>query len=73
MDDGIEAALEQFCFFVNNKSRDEEIEHLKRTASNASTTRRKPSLSVSLMMVQSLKVFYNTFMRNVLSHTSGKF
>ena len=58
MDDGIEAALEQFCFFVSNKSRDEEIKCLKRTASNASTTWRKPSLFVSLITVQSLKVQY---------------
>ena len=38
MGEGIEAALEQFCFFVSNKCRDEEIEHLKGTTIKAATS-----------------------------------
>ena len=41
MGEGIEAALEQFCFFVSNKCRDEEIERLKNTAIKAATSLRK--------------------------------
>ena len=38
MGEGIEAALEQFCFFVSNKCRDEEIERLKGTTIKAATS-----------------------------------
>ncbi|XP_065914951.1 uncharacterized protein [Dysidea avara] len=42
MAEGIEAALEQYCFFISNKCRDKEIERLKYTAINAATSLRKP-------------------------------
>ena len=38
----IEAALEENCFFISNKCRDEEIEHFKDTAISAATSLRKP-------------------------------
>ncbi|XP_065895596.1 uncharacterized protein [Dysidea avara] len=41
MDEGIEAALEQFCFFISNKCRDEEIERLKNTTIKAAALLRK--------------------------------
>jgi len=41
MDEGIDAALEKFCFFVSNKCRDEEIERLKSTTVEAATSLRK--------------------------------
>ncbi|XP_065887012.1 uncharacterized protein [Dysidea avara] len=41
MGEGIEAALEQFCFFVSNKCKDEEIERLKSTTVRAATSLRK--------------------------------
>ena len=41
MGEGIEVALEQFCFFVSNKYRDEEIERLKSTAIKAATSLKK--------------------------------
>ena len=42
--DGLESALEQSCFFVSNKCRDEEIEHLKVVAVSVATslTEEKP-------------------------------
>jgi len=38
MNEGIEAALEQFCFFLSNKCRDEEIQCLKNTAVKAANS-----------------------------------
>ena len=38
---GLMAALEQFCFFISNKFRDEEIERLKNSAVKAATLLRK--------------------------------
>jgi len=40
MGEGIEAALEKFCFFISNKCRDEEIERLKSVTITASTSLR---------------------------------
>jgi len=40
MSEGIEDALEQFCFFVSNKCRDEEVQRLKNTAIKAATSLR---------------------------------
>jgi len=40
MGEGIEAALKQFCFFISNKCRDEEIERLKSVTVKASTSLR---------------------------------
>ncbi|XP_065884645.1 uncharacterized protein [Dysidea avara] len=57
MGEGIEAALEQFCFFVSNKCRDEEIERLKNTAIEAATSLRKNSLFISLKLSEH---FYST-------------
>ena len=42
MAEGIEAALEEYCFFISNKCRDEEIELLKDTAIIAATSLPKP-------------------------------
>ena len=41
INEGIEAALEQYCFFLSNKCRDEEIEHLKNSAIKAATSHTK--------------------------------
>jgi len=41
MVEGIEAALEQYCFFISNKCRDKEIVCLKDTAINAAASLRK--------------------------------
>ena len=38
---GLMAALKQFCFFISNKFRDEEIERLKNSAVKAATSLRK--------------------------------
>ena len=38
MNESIEAALEQFCFFLSNKCRDEEIERLKSTTIKAANS-----------------------------------
>ena len=38
---GIKAALEEFCFFVSNKYRDEEFDRLKAAAVNAASSLRK--------------------------------
>ncbi|XP_065890274.1 uncharacterized protein [Dysidea avara] len=40
MGEGIEDALNQFCFFISNKCRDEEIERLKSVAVKAATSLR---------------------------------
>ena len=54
---GLMAALEEFCFFISNKVRDEEIERLKNTSVKA---------AVSLKMRQ--PIFFLKIERALLSH-----
>ena len=54
---GLMAALQQFCFFISNKVRDEEIEHLKDTTVKAAASLRKKQ-----------PIFFLKIERAVLSH-----
>ena len=54
---GLMAALKQFCFFISNKFRDEEIERLKNSAVKASTSLRKKQ-----------PIFFLKIERALLSH-----
>jgi len=54
MNEGIEAALEQYCFFVSNKCRDEEIKCLKTTTVKASNSINKKQLVYFLKIEQAL-------------------
>ena len=54
---GLMAALEQFCFFVSNKVRDEEIERLKKSAVKAAASLRKKQ-----------PIFFLKIERALLSH-----
>jgi len=55
MGEGIEIALEQFCFFISNKCSDEEIKNLKSTTVKAATSlRKKNSQYVSLELSKHL-------------------
>ena len=54
---GLMAALKQFCFFISNKSRDEEIERLKNSAVKAATSLRKKQ-----------PIFFLKIERALLSH-----
>ena len=54
---GLMAALEQFCFFISNKFRDEEIERLKNSAVKAATSLRKKQ-----------PIFFLKIERALLSH-----
>ena len=51
------AALKQFCFFISNKFRDEEIEHLKNSTVKAATSLRKKQ-----------PIFFLKIERALLSH-----
>ena len=55
---GLVAALEQFCFFVSNKFRDEEIERLKNSAVKVATSLRKKQ-----------PIFFLKIERALLSHS----
>ena len=54
---GLMAALKQFCFFISNKFRDEEIEHLKNSTVKAATSLRKKQ-----------PIFFLKIERALLSH-----
>ena len=54
---GLTAALEQFCFFISNKFRDEEIERLKKSAVKAAASLRKKQ-----------PIFFLKIERALLSH-----
>ena len=54
---GLIAALEEFCFFISNKVRDEEIEHLKNTTVKAAASLRKKQ-----------PIFFLKIERALLSH-----
>ena len=54
---GLMAALEQFCFFISNKFRDEEIERLKNSAVKAAVSLRKKQ-----------PIFFLKIERALLSH-----
>ena len=54
---GLMAALEQFCFFISNKFRDEEIERLKNSAIKVATSLRKKQ-----------PIFFLKIERALLSH-----
>ena len=54
---GLMAALEEFCFFISNKLRDEEIERLKDSAVKAATSLRKKQ-----------PIFFLKIERALLSH-----
>ena len=54
---GLMAALQQFCFFISNKVRDEEIEHLKDTTVKAAASLRKKQ-----------PIFFLKIERALLSH-----
>ena len=51
---GIKAALEEFCFFVSNKYRDEEFDHLKSAAVAAASSLRKKQPLYYLKIERSL-------------------
>ena len=55
---GLMAALEQFCFFISNKFRDEEIERLKNSAVKAAASLRKKQ-----------PIFFLKIERALLSHS----
>ena len=52
--DGLESALKQSCFFVSNKHRDEEIEHLKVAAFRVATSLREDKPIFFLKIEQAL-------------------
>ena len=52
--EGIESALEQSCFFVSNKNRDEEIEHLKSAAVEVAASLREEKPIFFLKIEQAL-------------------
>ena len=55
---GLMAALKQFCFFISNKFRDEEIERLKNSAVKVATSLRKKQ-----------PIFFLKIERELLSHS----
>ena len=72
MKHGIKAALEQCCFFVSNKCRDEEIDRLKDFAIAVANSLRKEQPIVFLKIEQSLlllkdKIISKSMMANIVT------
>ena len=72
---GIKAALKQCCFFVSNKSRDEEIDQLKDFTIVVASSLRKEQPIVFLKIEQSLllledKIISKSMMANIVAKSS---
>ena len=66
---GLMDALEQFCFFISNKLRDEEIEHLKKSAVKAAASLRKKQPIFFLKLERALLSQNKLFSYVITAHT----